>query len=567
MSIESELENAFLLSDDASFLHKISISDQVFLAFNMECGDNATAHHNVFSVWEVYSLQFQPTDQKCIWATCTFIQLNEVFHTNCSNEHESAYHEILPELQRRRNFHQTKLKAVAPLVKEIKLEVNWDVDESTGNITIFGGMAVDIFRDFQDLLNFSGEIVPGDWLLTGSQPNVNISALNLKPVTGDLMKKRKVEIMIGHLTPIPSRLQSSDILMPSSYNRLWAYIHQPSASSVRDIFTIAFQPPLWIAFVFSWILILISVRVCIKLFQENVGHNPNQSFIAPPSSRLELDTDIDDDVDGDDAFVSDPLFCSSSNFFSCSGWELHPKRLSLRLLFFLGTLFTLICFLAYSAQIVSILATLEIPIPSLAALFRSSLPIFATLESSNIAEVVKGLQSQGKINPRINPFLPLTIGVKKTFETPMAYISYDHMFNVVRRRFNISEGEYCSKIYSFPVLKTKSMLVTAMTMPKYSPLREMFNHKIIFLKERGLLHRHQQNFHLAGGVQCIGGQGRNANNPLALDDLFTAISLIVSGYILSLGVLFMEKLILELKRRITKRKAVQEAVFKRNIQF
>lgn len=154
--------------------------------------------------------------------------------------------------------------------------------------------------------------------------------------------------------------------------------------------------------------------------------------------------------------------------------ESPPTNSHLRRAFFLTILLTTACFNAYSASVVSVLQLEEIPIRDLPSLFQSTLPIHAALESSNIALVVKGLQSEGKVKLK-QPFLPSPVGIPKLFKGPSALITYDHLFHMERRVENINDEVYCSKITALPVSRTN--IPTSMTMPKGSTLRETFNHK------------------------------------------------------------------------------------------
>lgn len=309
-------------------------------------------------------------------------------------------------------------------------------------------MAINILRDLQTILNFSLELIPGDFAVTSIQPTSANMTLSFKPVTADLLQSRQVDIMIGHTTPLPSRLKSLDILFPSSYNRLFAYVHQPPANYARDLYSHPFYPKLWIALAVTWTLLLLSTHLFTKFLPTKVP------------------TDI--------PFTSNYSFWTLVIVFQ-KGCVFPPESLHLRSVFYLSVFLTSVLFNAYCAAITSILSTKEIPIPNLTSLFRSSLPIYAALESSSIASVIKSLQTQGKISSHKNPFLPTSLGVTRLFHRPFAFIAYDHFLNMMLPLQNISNQNFCSKITSFQLTKTR--LATSMTMPKNSPLKPIFNQK------------------------------------------------------------------------------------------
>ncbi len=209
------------------------------------------------------------------------------------------------------------------------------------------------------------------------------------------------------------------------------------------MFVYPFQFKLWLAFTIMWTIILLYTKLCTKLLQ-----------------------------------IQDPFaqFCTFWTFALVpqQSPESPPTNSHLRRSFFLTILLTTVCFNAYSAAVVSVLQLEEIPIPDLHSLFRSTLTIHAALESSNIAFIVKGLQSEGKVKQK-QPFLPSAVGVAKLFKRPSAFIAYDHLFHMERKVENINDVEYCSKITALPVSRTN--IPTSMTMPKGSNLRETFNHK------------------------------------------------------------------------------------------
>lgn len=209
------------------------------------------------------------------------------------------------------------------------------------------------------------------------------------------------------------------------------------------MFVYPFQLKLWTAFLFTWTIILLYVKLCTKLLHIQ------------------------------DSFAQFSTFWTFALVPQQSPGT-PPTNSHLRRSFFLTILLTTICFNAYSAAVVSVLQLEEIAIPDLYSLFRSTLPIHAALESSNIAYVVKGLQLEGKVKQK-QPFLRSTVGVPKLFKRPSAFITYDHLFHMERQVANINEVEYCSKITALLISRTN--IPTSMTMPKGSSLKETFNHK------------------------------------------------------------------------------------------
>lgn len=68
----------------------------------------------------------------------------------------------------------------------------------------------------------------------------------------------------------------------------------------------------------------------------------------------------------------------------------------------------------------------------------------------------------------------------------------------------------------------------------------IINCRILILKERGILFRHQQKFHQDGGIQCSTVDGIVYKSPLTMSDIVTGILIGVAGGCLSVAILVVE---------------------------
>jgi hypothetical protein len=160
-----------------------------------------------------------------------------------------------------------------------------------------------------------------------------------------------------------------------------------------------------------------------------------------------------------------------------------------------------IIYMAYTATIVSVLSVERVPIKSLDDLYSGQLKIYASSESatlryyltvvaSNKIHQIKNAKSASKFlnfkslyknRPELksskgeNPWLPMAEGIRNIFKTPMAFLSYSHLFHLECLAHGISDRERCEKIYNFPI--TSTLQPSGMTLSRSSPLRDVFNYK------------------------------------------------------------------------------------------
>ena len=144
------------------------------------------------------------------------------------------------------------------------------------------------------------------------------------------------------------------------YYRVDAFFVQPPVSTARNLYIAPFNVDLWLAMLGSWLLLIIGMKACAWI----------------KSLRAE--------VEEEDREVLKDVFLWAVGAICQQGWHIQPVSMSLRIIFVVGYLCGLLCFVAFSAAIVSLLSVKIVPVKSMEDLLRNSFHMFASPNSTSL---------------------------------------------------------------------------------------------------------------------------------------------------------------------------------------
>src|SRR4051812_30814112 len=122
-------------------------------------------------------------------------------------------------------------------------EIIWKYDRITNSSALSHGFGVDIFKCIQLALNFSLVSVPTKgW--ASLVPGKNIWDVGM----AQEVSAGRADIALAKTSILQYRAASLSYLVPIHALILTAFFRQPSASTVRNILLLPFEPPLWIGF-------------------------------------------------------------------------------------------------------------------------------------------------------------------------------------------------------------------------------------------------------------------------------------------------------------------------------
>ncbi|OXA56276.1 Glutamate receptor, partial [Folsomia candida] len=294
-------------------------------------------------------------------------------------------------------------------------------------------------------------------------------------------------------------------LLPTFKLGMEAYFKQPPASSIRDVFTSGFSLELWVTMLALWIFICLSMHLaCLIYFKE----------------------DWFKCLDWSDVVMSDEISIWATGAMCQQGWYFTPKCTGTRIIFFFGWFTGFFCYIAYSAQLVSILSVEVVPIKSWDDLIRDEFFIYNDNHIPTTKYFVKGLQQRGII-PTV-PEEMRNVDIEKTFEqmikSKSAMVSISDSLFPILQTMGLSENYICS-VLSDVRIGSRTVIMSI----------------ILQMLERGVNNRILRDYFVTTSVQCLTG-GSGFNKPLGGKDVFTAYAILLSGFILSCAILVAEQL-------------------------
>lgn len=153
-----------------------------------------------------------------------------------------------------------------------------------------------------------------------------------------------------------------------------AYFKQPPASSIRDVFTSAFSLNLWLFLFCLWVFICLSMKLAFRIYVKN-----GDSFTEINWNEERMSDEISIWAAG--AMCQQGLIKQINLFFNIVfklilGWHFTPEWTGTRIIFFFGWFTGFLCYIAFSAQLVSILSVEVVPIKSFEDLLRDNFFIY-----------------------------------------------------------------------------------------------------------------------------------------------------------------------------------------------
>jgi hypothetical protein len=124
-------------------------------------------------------------------------------------------------------------------------------------------------------------------------------------------------------------------------------------------------------------------------------------------------------------------------------------------------------------------------------------------------------------------------------DNPKAFLSYQDLFYQTALNLGYTDRFLCNTISKVKV--SDFHYKSAMFLKKGSQYKEIFNHKILMIRERGFNFRYERSYGQDKIMSCITEQERMSDvEPLRFFDIFTAFLVIFIGYLISLVLLIEE---------------------------
>lgn len=142
--------------------------------------------------------------------------------------------------------------------------------------------------------------------------------------------------------------------------------------------------------------------------------------------------------------------------------------------------------------------------------------------------IIQGLQSRGLI-----PTMPedsRNVDIEKTFGSIMrsrsALVSISDSLYPILSKMGVGESYICDQLYTLRI--GGRSVIMSMFVAKASPLRDIFNVKILVMLERGVNHRILSGYFIQTSVRCL--RERSSDTALGPKDFFTAYIILVLGF-------------------------------------
>ncbi|CAG7719355.1 unnamed protein product [Allacma fusca] len=390
-----------------------------------------------------------------------------------------------------------------------------EYDEISGKA--IRGLGTDVLNYLENALNFSMSFVKTNFFVR--LINDTWSSMAQQIIDGE------TDVAVVKTTYLPNRKGPFTFLVPHYTDGIYAFFKQPPASSIRNIFTEPFTQSLWGVLIAVWFLVGFSTLLASKI--KNIYDQRD---------------DIDEEISKDTLLWAIAFTCQQ-------GWHQDPQSISMKMIFFCGSILGLIIYVAYSAALVSALSTAVVPIKIFDDLLDNRFQFTFEPRSQTIDTILsqKDRRSDSDeidsteidmLNKRLRIASSDIEGVGMVYSSNTAYLSFpDAFLSVAKDVYNQSDGDLCKKVSSVRVSRVPFR--SGMLVKKMSPYKEFFNVRLIQLYEEGLMRRYQS--HYKQSFQGLCDRQRHKNDiSLELEDMFTAYCIILTGYALSLTIFAME---------------------------
>ncbi|CAL8129497.1 unnamed protein product [Orchesella dallaii] len=481
---------------DERALKTFSVDSDVYMYFGSDCDGDDDAQHQQHkdNVWEMYVLKTELITQKL---------------SPDGRKYEPLYDGILGRVRRRMNLNRLTIRAIASRDPSSFLEKSgWRVFDP---LEIVDGTPRVVFRELQQALNFSDETINSDWIRAHKNGS-------LKGKTAELFRMGMADLFITPASLLPYRKVELSFLQPTYSNSVNGFFVQPAASSLRDIVISPFSFGLWVSLMATYLILIASILFFGRQYR-NICTAMYEEF---PENDMTLGNEV---------------LLWAVGAVTQQGWYIYPKSNSTRMAFTLGYSLGLVCYGAFSAAVVAILAVEMIPIKSRSDLLNSSLTFYADNASSTMAYVVDYLQTHTSI--RFGNRVNIKEGVSRLkSKEPSCYVAFPHYFYLSAATINISESWICNHLSVISV--TTGGTPSSMVVPRDSPYAELMNFMILKMISRGLNYRYVHLYNEATTWKCSKDSSQ-VFHPLGLNDVFTAGFILFAAIVISFALLVVEK--------------------------
>ncbi|CAG7729479.1 unnamed protein product [Allacma fusca] len=337
--------------------------------------------------------------------------------------------------------------------KPQELVYNWD--SKTNVTTLISGLTYDVILFLQDSLNFRINVTNyfSGW--------VEVLPNNTVQNIGRILYDEEEDIFMLKSTYIPRRAGLFTLLIPHHIQKIYAFFRQPNTGT-GNLFWHLFTPRVWATLFITVVILGLSKATVEKIIRIYI--------------RKENSEDCAKDFSNDH-------FIWVVALITQQGWSQPPRTSSMKVLFLSASVLGLICYVAFSANLVSALSFSPVLIKTFFELLQSSIRIAADTDSSVIRNTING--NNGEIifddenalllRSKTEKFITPSQGGELILSEAFAFIGYEDFKSYLLNTYNRTGEDFCKKIAAFPIynLPFRSGLIST----KNFPYRELFNTK------------------------------------------------------------------------------------------
>ncbi|CAL8122384.1 unnamed protein product [Orchesella dallaii] len=463
-----------------SYKPKFTVDSGIFFFFIVQKGNSTRSKTNLyFSVWEVYNLKEIIVIEELHEKSLVPKQFRAVEDTACGSKNQNVFkweervisYMFLDRFRRRSDFRGQKISAAVPENTGSSDWITVKKAENGSALRLQRGFSVNVFRDLQCIMNFREEIVLG----STNQLLVVINETQM-PLLAEL-NSGKADISLNQASVYAERAKVCSFLQPTYSGIYQAFFQQPSANSIRNIVSAPFTAPLWFTLIATWLFLI----GCVHSWAIVAKRNQIGSCYR------------------DDRFIQEIGMWTIAATCQKS-WYLLPRTFVFKIIFCIGSLMAIVCYVAYSATIVSFLTVKAVPVRTFIELIQydykftvhqyssgTILLLKEMIESFNLPQTIITTDTQNEITHIIN--------------AKNAFLSYPDMFYQTAAEQNYSENFLCSTVNKLPAQNIPYK--SSMYVKKGSQYREIFGEKLIVIMERGLNFRYKKDYDTTREVTCV----------------------------------------------------------------
>lgn len=219
-----------------------------------------------------------------------------------------------------------------------------------------------------------------------------------------------------------------------------------------------FEETLRIALALTFVILFVSIKLYSLIYHKSEGHPRDILFVKE-------------------------CFLSVVSSFTQRAWHIDPHSASLKIKCWVGFAFGMVCFTAYSASIVSSLATSRVPMRTFHDLISAQFLLTVHEKSYTFQNLVHGLITTNKLNQNVE-LVSTVEEVSHLFDikgdtvttTRKAFLSFADMFYQVAVSSFYSQHFLCEHISAVKLPSTDRLTMSAMLVMKASPFKEILNY-------------------------------------------------------------------------------------------